>query len=125
MKRMILAASLGLVLAASVALPVFAHTHAAGPSANREGRFAGIAQVIANGQLHPGFVYDAATGTVSSCGTTGGTAAGGMGVVGPAWYGLETAHHGPDLGTPGKSDGCYVQVSSNGKTPDVRNPAIR
>jgi hypothetical protein len=27
---------------------------------------------------------------------------------GPAGYGLETAHHGPDAGRPGKGDGCYA-----------------
>ena len=123
--RLLLAAPLGLILAATLAVPVFAHTHTAGPSANREGRFAGQAQVLANGQLHPGFVYDASTGTATSCGQTGDPAAGGMGTVGPAWYGLETAHHGPDIGTPGKGDGCYTQISTNGKTPIVRNPAIR
>jgi hypothetical protein len=28
--------------------------------------------------------------------------------AGSAGYGLETAHHGPDQGKPGKGDGCYV-----------------
>ena len=121
-RRAAMAAPLALVLAATVAAPVFAHAHTAGPSANREGRYAGVAQVIADGQLHPKFVYDASSGTATSClayGTPNGAP------VGPAWYGLETAHHGPDIGTSGKSDGCYTQVSTNGRTPIVRNPAIR
>jgi hypothetical protein len=124
-RRFLLAAPLGLILAATVAMPVFAHAHTAGPSANRQGQFAGQAQVLADGQLHPGFVYDVSTGTVTSCGQTGDPAAGGIGTVGPAWYGLETAHHGPDIGSPGKNDGCYTQLSTNGKTPIVQNPAIK
>ena len=59
-------------------------------------------QVIANGQLHAPFVSDV------SCGGN------------PAAYGLETAHHGPDSGTPGKADGCYQR---DGPTDNV-NPAI-
>lgn len=40
--------------------------------------------------------------------------------AGPAGYGLETAHHGPDAGKPGKSDGCYA-VAGN---PVDGSPAI-
>jgi hypothetical protein len=46
----------------------------------------------------------------------------------PAAYGLEVAHHGPDLGTPGFGDGCYrTTVTFNGVrwVPTIdRNPAI-
>ena len=66
--------------------------------------------MIAHGQNHPGF--DGAL----SCEEFGG--AGGV-AYGPAWYGLETAHHGPDAVDPGKDDGCFVRTN-----PD-RNPGIR
>jgi len=75
----------------------------------------GDTQEIANGQVHSGFgVVD---GMAKSCGGD------------PAAYGLETAHHGPDDGTPGKGDGCYANeeyhVSSSGTViPDDNNPAI-
>lgn len=41
----------------------------------------------------------------------------------PAAYGLETAHHGPDAGTAGKSDGCF-RVDSMPPGSDDENPAI-
>lgn len=63
-------------------------------------------QVIANGQAHGPF---SPTGEV--CGGD------------PAAYGLETAHHGPDSGTPGKGDGCY-QLDSMPPGSDDQNPAI-
>ncbi len=63
-------------------------------------------QVIANGQNHGSY---SPTGEV--CGGD------------PAAYGLETAHHGPDSGTPGKGDGCY-QVDSMPPGSDDENPAI-
>lgn len=40
--------------------------------------------------------------------------------AGPAGYGLETAHHGPDAGMPGKADGCYATDGP----PQDNNPAI-
>jgi hypothetical protein len=72
-------------------------------------------QLLANGQNHPGFQPVDADGLRQSC----------AGVLepldsGPAGYGLETAHHGPDAGTPGKSDGCYAVVGN----PTDQNPAI-
>lgn len=63
-------------------------------------------QVIANGQNHGPY---SSTGLV--CGGD------------PAAYGLETAHHGPDSGTPGKGDGCY-QLDSMPPGSDDQNPAI-
>ena len=77
-------------------------------------------QVIANGQDHPGYFVDPETGLSTSC----------EGVLepvtgsGPAFYGLEAAHHGPDAGTPGKSDGCYAAVDPDGPPPPDTNPAI-
>lgn len=72
-------------------------------------------QLLANGQNHPGFQPVNADGLRLSC----------EGVLepanaGPAGYGLETAHHGPDAGAPGKADGCYATVGN----PQDNNPAI-
>jgi len=72
-------------------------------------------QLLANGQNHPGFQETDVDGLRQSC----------AGVLelpnsGPAGYGLETAHHGPDAGTPGKADGCYATLGD----PQDTNPAI-
>ena len=72
-------------------------------------------QLLADGQNHPGFQPVNEEGLRLSC----------AGVLdpadsGPAGYGLETAHHGPDAGTPGKADGCYA-VAGN---PQDGNPGI-
>lgn len=72
-------------------------------------------QVLANGQNHPSFQAINGDGLRLSC----------EGVLepatsGPAGYGLETAHHGPDAGTPGKADGCFGTLGN----PTDRNPAI-
>jgi hypothetical protein len=103
-----LLAALGLLIASTAVAS--AHTHSIG----RNG------QLIANGQNHYAFVMQA-DGTFLTCDTFGpapGPA------VGPAWFGLETAHHGPDSGDPGKGDGCYLADGSPlGETDDV-NPAI-
>jgi hypothetical protein len=70
----------------------------------------GEEQVIAHGQNH------AAPDPADS-----GTMCGGD----PAGYGLETAHHGPDAGTPGKADdGCYQTTGNVPPGQDVENPAI-
>ena len=72
-------------------------------------------QVLANGQNHPGFQPINDDGLRLSC----------AGVLQPAnagsaGYGLETAHHGPDAGRPGKGDGCYATEGD----PADNNPAI-
>ena len=36
--------------------------------------------------------------------------------IGPAWNGLETAHHGPDSGDPGTAEDCY---KADGSLPPV------
>jgi hypothetical protein len=96
------------MLLAVSASAVSAHAHAIG----RNG------QVIANGQNHYAFVIQA-DGTFLSCDTFAPLAN-----LGPAWFGLETAHHGPDSGAPGRGDGCYLADSSPlGEADDV-NPAI-
>lgn len=93
----------GLVAVLLVALPntAGAHVHhVVNPNHDQE---------LANGQNHPGFV-----GNLSCEGVNEPADAG------PAGYGLETAHHGPDSGTPGKADGCYQRDG----VPDDQNPAI-
>lgn len=101
-----LAAILSLALSAAA---TFAHSHGIGSNG----------QVIANGQNHPGFVFDPVTGKWVSCLTN--TLLPGFG---PAWYGLETAHHGPDSLEPGKGDGCYAADASPLSEADDVNPAI-
>lgn len=68
-------------------------------------------QQIAKGQNHPPFVGG------TSCESFGGT-------FGPAWYGLESAHHGPDAGEPGRADGCYQTTGNVPPGQDDENPAI-
>jgi hypothetical protein len=101
-----LVAALGLLAASTVV--VSAHPHAIG----------GNGQVIANGQNHYAFVAQG-DGTFLSCDTF--TALPGLG---PAWYGLETAHHGPDSGDAGRGDGCYLADASPLSEADDVNPAI-
>jgi hypothetical protein len=45
--------------------------------------------------------------------------------TGPTFYGIETAHHGPDAGTAGKADECFVVFDDMPLTslPDA-NPGI-
>ena len=88
-------------LALVSALPVAAHPHRVSVAHQGEG------QMIANGQNHGPFVNGV------SCGGD------------PAAYGLETAHHGPDAGTPGKADGCYQTTGGVPPAQDVANPVIR
>ncbi len=71
-------------------------------------------QPLANGQNHPGFSAPSGGVAVSCDGVLEPANAG------PAGYGLETAHHGPDAGDPGKDDGCYAVVGN----PVDGNPAI-
>lgn len=105
--------SLGAGLAAAGLLAVSASAVAAHPHV-----IGANGQVIANGQNHHAFVAQL-DGTYLSCDTFAPLAN-----VGPAWYGLETAHHGPDSGDAGRGDGCYLADSSPvGETDDV-NPAI-
>lgn len=102
-----LAAGIALMALVALAGPVSGHPHIAANSNH--------AQVLADGQNHPGFQPINADGLRLSC----------AGVLepanaGPAGYGLETAHHGPDAGSPGKSDGCYATLGN----PQDENPAI-
>jgi hypothetical protein len=115
MRRIILLATVALLMTAMLALlagTAVAHVHVAEPSPHD--------QELASGQNHPGFVTDSETGLRTMC----------EGVLepadsGPAGYGLETAHHGPDAGTPGKGDGCYaVEDPTPENPPPDTNPAI-
>lgn len=106
MRRFVIAAAVTAIMTLSVS-PAAAHVHVAENSAT--------GQELANGQNHPGFASVDADGLRQSC----------EGVLdpatsGPAGYGLETAHHGPDAGDPGKDDGCYAVVGN----PVDSNPAI-
>ncbi len=75
--------------------------------------------MLANGQNHPGFVFNAETGLYESCEGVNEPAN-----AGPAGYGLETAHHGRDRGTPGKADGCFAITGSPTDPAQDHNPAI-
>jgi len=101
MRRMVI----GLVAVGSLMLvavaPVAAHPHVVSVAHD------GTGQVLANGQLHGAF--------------SGGVACGGD----PAAYGLESAHHGPDAGTPGNADGCYMTTGGVAPGADVASPVIR
>ena len=92
--------AIGALLLAGAA-PVAAHVHYA---INGQ---AGDGQLLANGQIHSPFVSGV------SCGGD------------PAAYGLETAHHGPDAGTPGKADGCYMTTGGVPPGRDLGHAAIR
>lgn len=89
---------LGMVAAGALVLAV------AGPASAHPHTVNG--QQLANGQNHGPFVNGV------SCGGD------------PAAYGLETAHHGPDAGTPGNSDGCYMTTGGVAPGLDVENPVI-
>ena len=91
----------GGALALAVAGPVAAHPHIVSVAHGGDG------QTIANGQNHGPFANG------ESCG--GDSAA----------YGLETAHHGPDAGTPGRADGCYLTTGGVAPGADVSNPVLR
>jgi len=98
---------IAVAVAAALSGPAAAHPHiVANPNHD---------QVLANGQNHPAFQPIGEDGLRLSC----------EGVLelpntGPAGYGLETAHHGPDAGQPGKGDGCYATLGN----PQDNNPAI-
>jgi len=86
-------------LSLSLASPAAAHVHVAENASH--------VQQLANGQNHPGFQPIDADGLRLSC----------EGVLepadaGPAGYGLETAHHGPDAGAPGRADDCFAVVGN-------------
>ena len=96
LKRRTLALATGVMMTLTLAGAASAHEH----------RVVRNGQIIANGQLHGAFVNGV------SCGGD------------PAAYGLESAHHGPDAGTPGKADGCYRTTNGVPPSQDRENPAI-
>jgi hypothetical protein len=105
------AAAIGL-LALALAVPVTAHEHYAAAGQGGDG------QLLANGQNHPR-PFRLIDGKWWSCESDT------IGAFGPAWYGLETAHHGPDSGDPGKGDRCYAADANPAVGGDVANDAIR
>lgn len=72
---------------------------------------------LANGANHTPFVKDATSELRRSCGVLAD------GRWHNAAYGLETAHHGPDV-DPGRGDGCYTIDGSPLDPANDRNPAI-
>ena len=92
------------------AAPGGAHPHVISVAHQGEG------QVIANGQNHPQFVAGVSSEANGPAGSI---------PIGPAWFGLETAHHGPDAGTPGQADGSYQTTNAVLPSQDVQNPVIR
>ena len=114
MRRIILLVTVALLMTTVVALlgagTVAAHPHVAENSPQD--------QQIANGQNHPAFKQDANLSTSCDTDETPGD---------PAFYGVESAHHGPDAGDPGKDEGCYAALDDDeGVTlpPPDANPAI-
>ncbi len=108
-KAVVTLVAMGSVAAAS---PVWAHPHKAAPAHQGQG------QELANGQNHGPFTVneDGYAETQTDEGD-------------PAAYGIETAHHGPDSGEPGKADGKYQTDATaasgpNGPGSDDNNPAI-
>jgi hypothetical protein len=107
LRRIVVLVATGSLTIGGLAGPAGAHPHVASTS-NHD-------QVLANGQNHPGFQPIDENGLRQSC----------AGILetpnsGPAGFGLETAHHGPDAGAPGKADGCYATLGN----PTDSNPAI-
>lgn len=106
--------TLKLMIVATVAITAagsaFAHPH----TVEKNG------QVLANGANHPPFLLDA-NGNRKSC------EASPQRNNNAAWYGLETAHHGPDASGGGRSDGCYqIEGNLSPLNPAAdRNPAIK
>ena len=90
MRRMAAAAAVAVIGPLAGASGALAHPHAA------EHAHGDAGQLIANGQNHPAFINGESCETFTH-----------LPGYGPAWYGLETAHHGPDAGDPGRGDGCY------------------
>jgi hypothetical protein len=115
MRRIILLATVALLMTAMLAVlgagTAVAHPHvASNPDPDQQ---------LAHGQNHPGFFVDPDTGLITSCEGVNEPAGG----SGPAFYGLETAHHGPDAGDPGKDEGCYAAEGTLPPPPPT-NPAI-
>jgi hypothetical protein len=113
MRRIILVATVALLMTALLAISAgtaAAHVHVvANPDHDQE---------LASGQNHPGFVDEG--GLVTMCEGQLEPAN-----SGPAGYGLETAHHGPDAGTPGNGDGCYSGVDDGPPLPPGEtNPVV-
>lgn len=106
--RLIVVATIAALAVFFAAWPASAHPHEV-----TKGN--GEVVVLANGQNHPGFQPENEDGLRLSCEGTLEPAN-----SGPAGYGLETAHHGPDAGNPGKADGCYATEGD----PQDNNPAI-
>jgi hypothetical protein len=116
-KAVVTLVAMGTVTAAS---PAWAHPHGASLA------HGGTGQELANGQNHGPFTCTG--GSTGTC-PTGEYAETQTDQGDPAAYGIETAHHGPDSGDPGKADGKYqtdatATSGSFGPGSDDNNPAI-
>ncbi len=78
------------------------------------------AQYLAGGDTHAGFTFSG--GSYRSCESAAGSDPGQP--AHPSGYGLETAHHGPDEGDPGKDDGCFAESNLPPSPAADQNPAI-
>jgi hypothetical protein len=116
MIRAVLVGMLALTSLGLLAGPAAAHQH--GIDLDGDGIVGADEPVLANGQNHYAFIAQG-DGTFLSCDTNTPLAG-----VGPAWFGLETAQHGPDSGEQGKGDGCYLADASPLSEADDVNPAI-
>jgi hypothetical protein len=120
MRRIILLATVALIMTAMLALlgagTAAAHVHLTEKNPHHD-------QQLASGQNHPGFEDEGELVTMCEGDLEPQPPAA---PSGPAGYGLETAHHGPDAGTPGNGDGCYSGVDDGGALPpEDTNPAIK
>ncbi|HVM08384.1 MAG TPA: hypothetical protein VM345_07980 [Acidimicrobiales bacterium] len=106
-------AAAGIVVAGLIATAAPASAHA--PHHVKLGN--GGQQVLANGVNH-GFVDQ--TGAYALFCVDAGEAPNSGHTLSGAMYGLENAHHGPDVGTAGRADGCYATTKPITDT----NPAI-
>lgn len=115
MRRRVQVVLTAAILLSTLAGPAWAHPHTV------DGNGDGTPEAtLANGANHPRFlpVDDGKYESCESYGPIPGS------TIHPAWYGLETAHHGPDSGEPGYADGCYVADGNPAAGEDDQNPAI-
>jgi hypothetical protein len=114
-----------------VAQPALAHPHQAEPAENSPVHDADdtplpgdpngdVGQYLANGDTHAPFTFS--DGFFQSCEAEPGEDPGQPDH--PSGFGLETAHHGPDEGDAGKSDGCFAESNPPASPAADQNPAI-
>lgn len=130
MRKLTLFSLLALSGALWAAQPLLAHPHQAEPAQNSPvhaaddtplpGDGSDTGQYLANGDTHAGFSFTG--GLFQSCEPVPGSDPGAP--AHPSGYGLETAHHGPDEGDPGRGDGCFAESNPPASPAADHNPAI-